>query len=426
MTQITEYSGDVPALNQTQPEFDQNTQAFIDYMAGLAPELNAYAAALNTLSTNTTSLSSVAIGTGTKNFTVETGKSLFVGMSYKMAVDANNWVRGDIISYNSGTGALSIDVDTVRGSGTYAAWVGTLSFNGQIEGPQVADQAIGSRAIESLLLAAINDFRLTLTSGTPVTSADVTGATTIYCAPYKGNRIGLYDGTRWNLRNSAQFSLALGTLTSGLPYDVFCYDNAGTPTLEFTAWTNDTTRATALTYQDGILVKTGALTRRYLGTFYTTATTTTEDSLVKRFLWNYYHRVERPMRRLESTATWTYTTDTYRQANNSTANQLDYVCGVAEDGVEAFVQGNARNTNAAVNIQVAVGVDSTTTASGLSPRTEIINNSADYCVQTHYNGNPGVGRHYLVWLERSEAVGTTTWAGNNSPLQSGITGKVYG
>jgi hypothetical protein len=111
-------------------------------MANLAPELNEFAEELNSLSTTTASTSSVAIGTGTKNFTVETGKSLFVGMSYRIAYDANNWMNGEIISYNSGTGALSIDVDTVRGSGTYAAWVGTLSFNGQIETAQINDLAV--------------------------------------------------------------------------------------------------------------------------------------------------------------------------------------------------------------------------------------------------------------------------------------------
>jgi len=270
----------------------------------------------------------------------------------------------------------------------------------------------------------VQEFRLTLTTGLPVTVSDVTGASTIYCTPYNGNRIALYDGTNWNVRTTAEFSLALSGLNVGRPYDVFCYDNAGTPTLEFTSWTNDTTRATALAYQDGVLVKSGTVTRRYLGTFYTTAATTTEDSAVKRFLWNYYHRVVRYMERYESTATWTYTTDTYRQANAATANQLDYVCGVAEDGVEAIVQSNATNTSPAVNIFTAVGVDSTSATSGLAPRTEIINNGAIYCVQAAYMGIPGVGRHFLVWLERSEATGTTTWTGTNSPLKSGIIGKV--
>ena len=39
--------------------------------------------------------------------------------------------------------------------------------------------------------------RLTLTSGTPVTTNDVTAATTIYYTPYKGNAIQLYNGTNW-------------------------------------------------------------------------------------------------------------------------------------------------------------------------------------------------------------------------------------
>ena len=126
-----------------------------------------------------------------------------------------------------------------------------------------AYQKANGTAVVSSGSGKAQDFRLTLTSATPVTPADVTGATTIYCTPYKGNQIALYDGSSsWNTRTSAEFSLALGTLTSGKPYDVFCYDNAGTPTLEFLAWTNDTTRATALVYQDGVLVKSGATTRR--------------------------------------------------------------------------------------------------------------------------------------------------------------------
>jgi hypothetical protein len=204
------------------------------------------------------------------------------------------------------------------------------------------------------------DFRLTLTTALPVTTADVTGATTIYCTPYKGNQIALYTGSAWVTRSSAEFSLALGTLTSGKPYDVFCYDNAGTPTLEFLVWTNDTTRATALAYQDGVLVKSGTATRRYLGTFYTTSTTETEDSKANRYLWNYYNRSNRSMRRVDA-GTWTYTTLTYRQANNSTANQLNMVIGVSEDSVRASVVQAARNDTGIVSTYTALGLDSTTT-----------------------------------------------------------------
>ena len=141
---------------------------------------------------------------------------------------------------------------------------------------------------------AVADGRLTLTSGTPVTTADVTGATTIYYTPYKGNSIGLYDGSSaWTILTFTEKSLALGTLTSGLPYDVFAYNNSGVVALELLAWTSATARATALVYQNGVLVKSGATTRRYLGTFYTTSTTQTADALATRYLYNYYNRVMR-------------------------------------------------------------------------------------------------------------------------------------
>jgi hypothetical protein len=270
----------------------------------------------------------------------------------------------------------------------------------------------------------VNDFRLTLTTSVPVTTSDVVGASTIYCTPYKGNQITLYDGTNWNLVTSSQFSLALSGLTSGKPYDVFCYDNAGTATLEFLVWTNDTTRATALAYQDGVLIKSGDATRRYLGTFYTTGTTTTEDSAAKRYLWNYYNRVRRTMSRLETTASWTYTTAAFRQANGSALNQLNYVCGLAEDEVEATVQASATSSAGSAYMQVGIGVDSTTTGSGLSGRQGQPTNALVQTATASYRGIPGVGLHALVWLELSIATGTQTWTGQNTPIQSGIIGSI--
>jgi len=112
-----------------------------------------------------------------------------------------------------------------------------------------------------------NDFRLTLTSGVAVTTGDVVNAQTIYFTPYKGNVISLYNGTKWVSYESNEIILALGVLATGV-YDIFCYANAGVPTLEFLAWANDTTRATAITTQNGINVKTGDETRRLVGSFY--------------------------------------------------------------------------------------------------------------------------------------------------------------
>lgn len=265
-----------------------------------------------------------------------------------------------------------------------------------------------------ILVSAAQDFRLTLTTATPVTTADVAGATTVYCTPYKGRVIALWNGAAWQNYTSNEFSIALGTLTSGKPYDVFCYQNAGVPTLELgTAWTNDTTRAVALAYQNGILVKSGDATRRYLGTFYTTATTTTEDSVANRYLYNYYNKASRQMKRRETTASWVYTTATIRQANGSTANQLNFIVGVSEDVVRADLIVAVNNTNAAVYIAAGIGLDSTTTPAADAIMTGVTTSGAGYgmTMPASYSGVPSAGRHFLTWLEYSAATGTTTWTG---------------
>ena len=260
----------------------------------------------------------------------------------------------------------------------------------------------------------------------PVTIADVTAAGTLYCVPYIGNVISLYSGGLWVPFISSEFNLSL-TLTSGQPYDIFCYDSSGTPTLEVLVWTNDTTRATALVYQDGILCKSGDTTRRYLGSLYASGTDTTEDSLVKRYLWNYYNRITRSMVVIESgTANWDYTTDTYRQANADTANQLDFIVGVSEDIIHAMVHTFMSNSDAgAVIMSVGIGLDSTTTDSSQirTPQVSIGGSGITSCLAI-YSNTIAVGRHYLPWLERSVATGTATWYGARNNAQSGISGTI--
>jgi len=286
---------------------------------------------------------------------------------------------------------------------------------------------IASNAVQNQIAATCAG-RLTLTTGVPVTTSDVTAATTLRFTPYKGASIGLYDGSQWNLRTFSELSIAVPATTSQM-YDVFVFDNSGTATLELLAWTNDTTRATAITTQDGIYVKTGALTRRYVGSFRTTAVSgQTEDSFAKRYVWNYYNRVTRGLRVNESTATWTYTTNTLRQANGSTANQLDVIVGVAEVLLEAAVISSAQNATT-VTVSVSIGEDSTSaTASGAE--TVIANTPATatfpITLAARLTKYPAIGRHFYAWLETSGAGGTTTWYGASAGAQSGIVGRLEG
>lgn len=283
--------------------------------------------------------------------------------------------------------------------------------------------------VRGLMWAMAPGGRLTLTTAVPLTTADVTGAGTLYYTPYVGSTIALYNGTTWVLYPFTERSLAL-TLTSGKNYDVFLYDNSGTLTLELSAaWTNDTTRADALTTQNGVTVKSGATTRRWLGTIRASGSNTTEDSFAKRFVWNAHNRRRRPMRVLETTDSWNYSTATMRQANGAAANQLDFVIGSDDDGVEATVLALVSNNNNDVTLVSAIGLDSTSAA---APGCLIgYQNSAGNRVRVNTSTLrtfTGIGRHTLVWLEYSGATATTTWYGDiGTPLiaQSGITGTVY-
>ena len=284
-------------------------------------------------------------------------------------------------------------------------------------------------AAGATVFSAVAQGRLTLESGVPVSTSDQTAKTTIYFTPYYGNHISIYSGTAWVDFAFTERSLALGTLVSGKNYDVFIYSSAGTPTLEFSAaWTNDTTRADALVLQDGVYVKSGATTRRYLGTFRTTSTTTTEDSIVNRFVFNAINRVPRRMSAVDTTDSWTYSTAAFRQANANTANQLNYVAGLIDTYVEVTVLAGVSTSVITSRANVGVGVNSTTVNSApIRIAFAWASSSTTNPASAHFRGYSGsIGYQFLAWLETGIGSGTQTWYGDNGVTepQSGIIGEV--
>lgn len=271
--------------------------------------------------------------------------------------------------------------------------------------------------------------RLTLTTAVPVTMADVTGAATIYLTPHNGNRVRVYDGTRWKIYALTEKSLAIGTLSAGdalLPHDIFLYDNAGTLTLEKLAWSSSTARATALTTQDGVYVKTGDATRLYVGSFRPTSTTTTADAELTRRLWNAYNRTPRKLKVIEGTNSWNYTTNTYRQVNAAAGNQVDYMCGIAGDPITLQAGAISSNSSAGQVRYTGIGIGSTSVngADITQPASASANEFVgSYCLLKTYQP---VGYQYYAWLEKSTATGTSSWYGDNgdgTSIQSGMIGE---
>lgn len=87
--------------------------------------------ALGGASTNATSTTSLAIGTGSKTLTLnEAGKGYVVGQFVLIASSANpsNFMIGQVTAF-TGTTALTVNVTVTGGSGTMENW--TVSVTGQ-------------------------------------------------------------------------------------------------------------------------------------------------------------------------------------------------------------------------------------------------------------------------------------------------------
>lgn len=188
-----------------------------------------------------------------------------------------------------------------------------------------------------VVLPSTCDARLTLTQGVAVTTSDVVDASTLYLTRYQGSHVALWDGSAWVLHEipSGDVSLALSGLTDGKVYDVFLHDNAGTLTLSLSAaWADGTTRTDALAYQDGVRVLASDHTKRLVGTFVATGTDTTEDSggtedfsKQRRYLCNERHKVPRRAVVESPWSPYTYSSDVWRVAGNTSSVYVSALCG---------------------------------------------------------------------------------------------------
>jgi hypothetical protein len=110
--------------------------AFLSWMAIYSGELQTAGSAFG-LSITATSTTSLTVGTGSQSLTIGTDKGFIPGMEVVLAYTATPTTRmaGTVTSYNATTGALVVNVTSVQGSGTIAAWsigpAAMVSFDGQ-------------------------------------------------------------------------------------------------------------------------------------------------------------------------------------------------------------------------------------------------------------------------------------------------------
>jgi hypothetical protein len=264
----------------------------------------------------------------------------------------------------------------------------------------------GNGKMTAAIASTLAGGRLTLETGVAVSSADQTAKTTIYYTPYIHSLIGLYDATNliWTAHPFTERSLALGTLVSGKNYDVFAVLTSGAVAIEALVWTSDSARATALVAVDGVLCKTGSTDRRYVGTFRTTSTTTTEDSEAKRFVYNANNKARRSMLGTlgyaddNAGSTFTFLSlNVWAALNGGTGNKCEWVNGLTETvylaGSVLYVAG------ASSYLMTGIGIDATTSASFIVSQNDAPggsafgrsnNKSVQFAAGYHYSSLNGV------------------------------------
>lgn len=287
-------------------------------------------------------------------------------------------------SAGTGTGNLVFSVSPTL-TGVPLAPTAPANTNTQ----QIATTAFVQAALPSITSPANPDGRLTLSTGKPVMSSDVTAATTIYYDSYTGNGVPVYNGSAFQIMTigSNEISMGLDAVTPHIAinnlYDVFGVNVSGALTLcAGPAWPSSTSRgsgagSTQISLLSGIWTNTVALTHCwggasgttdlgtigasqgiYLGTFYATAngqtsvqfkpTATAGGSAPIVGLFNAYNRVTVSSNERDSTASWTYSTATWRAADGSTGNRVTFVDGLAQSFYRSWftisVQSSGGNT----------------------------------------------------------------------------------
>ena len=240
--------------------------------------------------------------------------------------------------------------------------------------------------------------RLTLVSGTPVMAADEAAQSTVYYTPYIGNTIPIYNGSNFIPTVFSELSMVMSgaNFAAGAIYDLFVMVDAG-PTNRLgigPVWGTLTPGScargtgagtTELQRVNGIWVNKNLMTLRYgsastvsvapfyatyVGTMYMDASNSqvscyfTYGQNRKFGLWNAYNRVPIIMKAGDGTGSWSYTTGTIRASNNSAANSITTLTGLAEEMLDlGFVQSVQNNSTTSAP-HTYVGFNSVTVGSG--------------------------------------------------------------
>lgn len=290
---------------------------------------------------------------------------------------------------------------------------------------------------------------LTLSSDAnePIAAADISGATTVYYTPFTGNQAPIYNGTSFSVFTFSQLTLTLtASQLANTIYDVCLFSNAGSPTVVTgPAWTNsgagtgargagagttqlqriqgfwvNAVQITGLNGGNSFTIPANQCT--YLGSILIDAvagqvTTNVSYGQSRKWgVWNAYNRQQIFLKVGDPTASWTYTTNTIRASNASSANSLTTFTGLAEETVPiSFTQKSLVSFNVGTaQTQIGIGANSTTVFSSMV-------GNRDYTFGNQGLRQSAVAKHFLT---PTLGINTIT-ALENSPTNGNVVSNTF-
>lgn len=293
--------------------------------------------------------------------------------------------------------------------------------------------------------------RLTLTSGTPITITDVTGATTVYYTPAVGRYVPLWNGSSFAMTDtggelsndttaSSTGKAGPAAVASDKVYYMMVWSDSGTIRLTRSpAWASDTNPGTGAGTAE-IQTVQGFYTNKYditngplagygtiVGAVRSNGSSQIVDSVLFRWVSNIYNQSPRKVRVVETTDTWASSAGAWRYVNNSSANRADMLFALDGQAVSLAATLSATTSATTPYIICGIGIDWTSgdPTDTLTMAPSLTATSAAVPAPCFYVGYPGRGRHYFAWLEfASSAAITFIGDGGSTSLQNGLTGVI--
>jgi hypothetical protein len=227
-----------PSRSDAPATFISKANAFIAALVNFVLQLNVVARAFNFNATNSTSTTSLSIGTGAKSLTVDASKSYLPGQTVKIArtSDGTKWMLGDVTSYNSTTGALAVTVSKVQGSGTFTDWTITLAATDQftddsVTASKLADSALGFTLINGTLERSVTGNALTISIKTKA-GADPSANDPVLVS-FRNATAGVGDYTILSITAATSITVSSGSTlgtSNNVPFKLWVvgFNDAGT------------------------------------------------------------------------------------------------------------------------------------------------------------------------------------------------------